>query len=80
MIAGRLNITRLLWEEFNTQSLHDFLTGTYFYNTPAKTVLSADRIPSKYLRTSNVTVAEQRAKHIEVAARKDKRAKVVTAL
>ena len=80
MIPSRLSITRLLWEEFNTQSLHDFLTSTYLYNTPAKKILSADRTLSMYPRTSNVTVAEQRAKHIEVADRKDKPAKAVTTL
>ena len=42
--------------------------------------MSADRTPSKYPRTSNVTVVEQRAKHIEVAGRKDKRGKGVTTL
>ena len=61
-IASRLNITRSLWEEFNTQFLYDFLTS----------------IPSKYPRTTNVTVAEQRVEHIEVAGGKDQRAKAVT--
>ena len=77
-IASRLNITRSLCEEFNTQFLYDFLTSIHFFDTPTKTILSADRTPSKYPRTTNVTVAEQIVEHIEVAGGKDQRAKAVT--
>ena len=42
--------------------------------------MSADRTSSKYPRTSNLTVAEQITKDIEVAGRKDKRSKAVITL
>ena len=71
-------ITWSLWEEINTQYLHDIALAVRRYNIPDELILNADQTPSKYVPTTNVTMAGQGTAHIPVRGADDIRAITVT--
>ena len=71
-------ITWSLWEEINTQYLHDIALAVRRYNIPDELILNADQKPSKYVPTTNVTMAGQGTAHIPVRGADDIRAITVT--
>ena len=71
-------ITWSLWEEINTQYLHDIALAVRRYNIPDELILNADQTPSKYGPTTNVTMAGQGTAHIPVRGADDIRAITVT--
>ena len=71
-------ITQSLWEDINTQYLHDIASAVRTYNIPEEFILNADQTPSKYVPTTNVTMTEQDRAHISVRGGDDKRAITVT--
>ena len=77
---SRSIITRSSWEEINTQYLHDIASVVRTYNIPDEMILNADQTPSKYVPTTNVTMAEQGTAHIPVRGGGDKRAITVTVI
>ena len=78
--ASRPIIIQSLWEEINTQYLHDIVSAVQTYNIPDELILNADQTPSKYVPTTNVTLAEQGTAHLPVRGRNVKRAITVTAI
>ena len=73
-------ITRSLWEEINTQYLHDIASAVRTYNIPDELMLNADQTPSKYVPTTNVTMAKQGTAHTPFRRKDDKRAITVTVI
>ena len=71
-------ITWSVWEEINTQYLHDIALAVRRYNIPDELILNADQKPSKYVPTTNVTMAGQGTAHIPVRGADDIRAITVT--
>ena len=61
--TSRPIITRSLWEEINTQYLHDIVSAVPTYNIPDELILN-DQTPSKCVPTTNVTMVEQGLAHI----------------
>ena len=55
--TSRPFITQSLWGEINTQYLHDIPSSIQIYNTSDELVLNAYQTPSKYVPTTNVTMA-----------------------
>ena len=78
--ASRPIIARSLWEDINTQYLHDIASAVRTYNVPDELILNANQTPSKYVPTTNVTMAEQGTAHIPARGREDKRAITVTVI
>ena len=78
--TSRPIITRSLWEDINTQYLHDIASAVRTYNVPNELILNANQTPSKYVPTTNVTMAEQGTAHIPARGREDKRAITVTVI
>ena len=76
--ASRPIITWSLWEEINTQYLHEIALAVRTYNIPDELIMNADQTPSKYVPTTNVTIAEQGTAHIPVRGEDDTRAITVT--
>ena len=64
--TSRPMITRSLWEEINTQYLHDIASAVRTYNIPFELILNVDQTPSKYVPTTNVKMNEQGTWHIPV--------------
>ena len=78
--TSRPIITWSLWEEINTQYLHDIASAIRTCNIPDELILNADQPPSKYIPTINVTMAEQGTAHIPARGGDDKRAIAVTVI
>ena len=78
--TSRPSIIQSLWEEINTQYLHDIASAVRTYNIPDELILNADQTPSKYVPSTNVTLAEQGTAHLPVRGRNGKRAITVTVI
>ena len=78
--TSRSIVTHSLWEEINTQYLHDITSAVRTYNIPDELILNADPTPLKYVSTTNVTMAEKGTVHIPVRGGDNKRAITVTVI
>ena len=76
--TSRSIVTQSLWEEINTQYLHDITSVVRTYNIPDELILNADPTPLKYVSATNVTMAEKGTVHIPVRGGDNKRAITVT--
>ena len=73
-------ITWSLWEEINSQYLHDIASAVQTNIISDELILKEDQTPSKYVPTTNVTMAEQGTAHIPIRGRDDKQALTVTVI
>ena len=78
--TSRPRITQSLWDEINTQYLHDIASAVRTYNILYGLKLNVYQTPSKHVRTTNVTMAEHRTAHIPVRRGDDKRTITVTVI
>lgn len=76
--TSRPIITRSVWEETRDQFLHDIASKVSEYNIPENLIYNADQTPSKYVPTSNITMAQTNAKHVAIKGGADKRSITVT--
>ena len=65
-------ITHALWEEINTQYLHDISFLVQAHEILDELILNLDETPSKFVAASKVTMAEKGSKYVSVAGGTDK--------
>ena len=58
--TSRPVVTEALWNEIWTLFLHDIFTLVQTYNILDELIINVDQTPSKYMRTSSVTMAEKK--------------------
>ena len=71
-------ITRSLWVEVKSQFLYENSLKVLQYNIPDELFTNAEKTPSKFVATDNITMATRGAKHISRAGAIDKRVITVT--
>ena len=57
--TSRPVVTEALWIEIWTLFLRNICTLVQTYNIPNELIINVDQTPSKYMPTSNVTMAEK---------------------
>ena len=77
MTTSRPTVTRSIWLETRTQYLHD-IVPVVSHSIPDELIINADQMPSKYVPTANVTMAEKNSKHVARKGANDKRGITVT--
>ena len=67
-------ITCSIWTETRTTFIHNIATHVHTQNIPDKLIQNSNQIPSKFVPTSSMTMAEKGSKHVSVAGADNKRA------
>ena len=76
--TSRPVITRSLWGEVRSQFLHEITDKVLQHNILDELIINVDQMASKFVATSNTTIAAKGEKHILRAGATDKIAITVT--